>query len=199
MVQHTIHNTPRRSALKIWGRYLALVLLTHLVLVTHIGYAQTSPQKLSITYDNRLVTISATNADLKAVLLEFADVTNTYIKFPASLKKKITIHKEEISLKEALRILLRGLNHAIIYSVNSANNVVISRVRVFSEVNNNTSSPSKSSETRIARQIKSYQRQLASLKNNLSKVDADSRRGKTYVRRIERLEKRIQGLEQQLY
>jgi hypothetical protein len=174
-----------------------LVLLTHLVLVTHIGYAQTYPQKLSITYDNRLVTISATNADLKAVLINLADVTNTYIKFPASLKKRITIHKEDISLKETLRSLLRGLNHAIIYSVTGTNNVVISRVRVFSEVNK--SRLSKSAEARLTNQIKSYERQLASLKNNLSKVDAKSRRGKNYVTRIERLEKRIQSLEQQLY
>jgi hypothetical protein len=197
MVHNTIYNTPRRSALKTWGHYLVLVLLTHLVLVIHIGYAQTSPQKLSITYDNRLVTISATNADLKAALLKLADITNTYIKFPASLKKKITIHKEEISLKEALRSLLRGLNHAIIYSVTGKNNVVISRVRVFSEVNK--SRLSEMAEARLTRQIKSYERQLASLKNNLSKVDSNSRRGKTYVTRIERLEKRIQSLERQLY
>lgn len=73
----------------------------------------------------------------------------------------------------------------------------VSHASLVSEVNR--SRLSKSAEARITRQIKSYERQLTSLKNNLSKMDANSRRGKNYVTRIERLEKRIQSLEQQLY
>ena len=53
-------------------------------------------------------------------------------------------------------------------------------------------------QRRNANRIKSYERQIESLKNRLSKIDENSSRGKSYIRRIERIENSIKSLERQL-
>jgi len=62
------------------------------------------------------------------VLLKLADKTNIYVRFPASLKKKITVMKRGISVRDALKRLLRDFNYAIIYSGPDKNQTSISRV-----------------------------------------------------------------------
>lgn len=174
---------------------LIFVFLNHLITASHFLYAQSSNQNLSITYENRLLTISAKDADLKNVLLKLAEKTNTQITFPGSLEKQVTINKKSVSLREALKSLLHGLNHAIIYSVTNKKNVIISRVRVFAD--SKKSSLSQTANRRITNRIRAYERQIRSLKNNLSRVDENSRRGKSYLSRISRLEEKIRSLERQ--
>jgi hypothetical protein len=72
----------------------------------------------------------ANDAYLKNVLFKLAEKSNFYIQVPVSLNKKITINKKEISLRDALRKLLKGLNHAIVYSVSSKKQATISEVYV---------------------------------------------------------------------
>ena len=175
------------------GFLLLLIFMVYLTAANCLLHAQSPDQELRINYNNNLLTISAKDVDLQNVLLELADKTNIYVRFPASLKKKITVIKEGISLRDALKRLLKGLNYAIIYSGPDKNQTSISKVLVFKEYK--MSRQQKANEARIANRIRAYERQIESLKRNLSRVDENSRQAKSYQRRIMVLEKRIETLE----
>ena len=162
----------------------------------HLSYAQSLSSNFRLTFKNNLLTISAKNADLKNVLSNLADKTDISIGYPDSLDKKITLNKGRISIKEALKRLLKGLNYAIIYSGSRQNKAVISHVLVFKK--SKKTARFGVNEQRIANRIKSYERQLELLRNRLSRVDENSRRGKNYLRRINLIEKNIERLRGQL-
>ena len=179
--------------LKKIGFLLSLILLIHLTSVNCLLHAQSPDQKLRIIYNNNLLTISAEDADLQNVLLKLADKTNIYVRFPESLNKKITVIKKGISLRDALKRLLKGLNYAIIYSGLERNQTSISKVFVFKEAKK--SRQQRANEARIANRIRGYERQIESLKKNLLRIDQNSSQGKIYQRKIMFLEKRIERLE----
>jgi hypothetical protein len=154
--------------------------------------AQSSDQKLRITYNNNLINISAEDADLQNVLLKIADNTNISVRFPATLEKKITISEKKISLRDALKTILRGLNYAIIYSGSDKNQTFISEVFIFKK-----SRQQRVNEARIANRMRAYKKQIESLRKNLLKIDESSSRGKRYLKRIRILEKRMERLQGQ--
>ena len=177
------------------GFFLLLVFLVQLKVINCSLHAQSSDQKLLITYSNNLLTISAEEVDLQNVLLKLADKTNIYVRFPASLKRKITVIKKRISLRDALKRILKGLNYAVIYSGPDKNQTSISKVIVFKEFKK--SRQQMANEARIANRIRAYERQIESLKSNLLRMDENSRRAKSYQRNIRVLERRIERLERQ--
>ena len=178
------------------GSFLLLIFVVHLVTVNCLSHAQSSDQKLRISFNNNFLTISVKDADLQNVLLKLADKTNIIVKFPASLKRKITVAEKGISLRDALKRLLKGLNYAIIYAGPDKNQTSISKVFVFKKPKR--SRQQRANEARIVNRIRTYERQIESLRNNLSKIDENSRRGKRYSRSIRLIEKRIERLERQL-
>jgi hypothetical protein len=162
-------------------------------------YAQTANRNLTVSFRDNLLSISAQDADLKRILLQVAEVTNIYVSFPKSLDRKITTELAKAPLSGALDRLLIGLNHAIVYSGPGTREAVIAEVFVLSKpATTRTPSPSRGNVRRITNRIKVYERQIESLKRNLSKTDKDSRRGKQYSRRIKNLEKNIERLEARL-
>jgi hypothetical protein len=178
------------------GFFIFFIFLVYLAPANFLLNAQNINQKLRVAYNNNYLSISAIDADLKNVLLELADKTDIYVGFPNSLKKKITIETNRISIEEALRKLLKGLNYAILYSGSSGNEVTISKVFVFKKSKKDRRV--RSNESRIAKRIRTYERQIESLKRRLLKIDADSNRGKRYIRQVRRLENNIEKLERQL-
>lgn len=192
MIYKNSYNPLVPLRLKKAGVLLIFIFLVNLTIADCFLYAKSSQQKIRIRYINNLLTISAKNADLKNILLKLAEKTNIFIKFPVYLKKKITIKKSEISLKEALKRLLVGLNHAIIYSGSGKNQALISEVFVFTK-------PKKSRHlSGIERLMANRIKAMESLKKKLSKVDENSRRGKGYIRRIRILKKNIERLKRRL-
>jgi type II secretory pathway component GspD/PulD (secretin) len=185
-------NSLRLSRITKAGSFLLFIFCIYLIPSHNLLYAQSSYQKLQISYDKNSITISARDADLKNVLLKIADKTNTYVKFPDSLQKKITIQLSETSLKAALGRLLKGYNHVILYSGTSKEQAEVAGVFVLTKVKE--SRRSSGDARRIANRIRSYERQIESLKKRLSGIDEDSRRGKLYIRRIRRLENFIERL-----
>jgi type II secretory pathway component GspD/PulD (secretin) len=157
--------------------------------------AQSSDQKLRITYNNNLINISAEDADLQNVLFKIADNTNIYVRFPATLEKKITISLKKNSVRDALKTILKGLNYAIIYSGSDKNQTFISKVFVFKK--SRKSRQQRANEVRIANRMRAYEKQIESLKKNLLKIDESSNRGKRYLRRIRIFEKRMERLQGQ--
>jgi len=193
MTYNNSYNSVIPLRLKKVGFPLLLIFMVYLTNANCLLHAQSPDQELRITYNNNLLTISAKHVDLQNILLELADKTNIYVRFPASLEKKITVIKKGISLRDALKRLLKGLNYAIIYSGPDKNQTSISKVLVFKEYK--MSRQQKANEARIANRIRAYERQIESLKRNLSRVDENSRQAKSYQRRIGVLEKRIERLE----
>jgi predicted RNase H-like nuclease (RuvC/YqgF family) len=153
-------------------------------------------QKLNIGYHDNLFTVSAKDVDLKKVLSQIADKTNTFVWFPDSLEKKITIELTGTSLSGALKRLLKGINHVIIYSGPSEKKAAISEIYILPKAKRTRRV--KGSAIRITNRIRGYERRIESLKKRLSKIDENSRRGKSYLKQIRRLENNIEGLSRQL-
>lgn len=153
-----------------------------------------SSNNYELSYEKNLISISAKKADLKSILIDIAEKADISIRYPTSLDKKVTLKITEISLKKALKRLLKDFNYSIIYS-GSKKRAVISDVYILSK--NKKSSSVNSSQARIANRIRSYERRIESLKKNLSKVDENSARGKRYLRQIESYEKNIERLKNQ--
>ena len=197
MHRNVFHNLKMPLYFKKYSVLIFFLFLNNLILVNSLLYAQNFNQKTHITYKNKLLTISVRDTDIKYILSKLSEKTSISIKYPESLKKKVTINKKEISLRKALRSLLKGLNYAMIYSAKNKNKSTILEVRVFSV--SKKSRLSERAEAQIDNRIKSYERQIKAIKNNLTRVDQNSSRGKGYLNRIRFLEEKIQKLERQLY
>jgi predicted RNase H-like nuclease (RuvC/YqgF family) len=176
--------------------WLPFILMVYFSVAPHALLADNVDQRLRISYDNNILTLSARNADLKQVLFKLSEKTDIIVRFPASLKKKITLNKSGVSLKDALRSLLKGLNHAIIYTRSDDYQAVVSKVFIFDKSKKTTAQVRL--ENRLTRRIKSYERRIESLRKNLARTGRNSPRGKRYLRQIERLEKNIEKLERRL-
>ncbi len=164
--------------------------------------AQGGGQGLQINYQNQLLSISARNVDIKNFFSKLAEKTNITIEYPESLERKITLERENISLKRFLPDFLRNMNHVIIYSGSGRENSRIAEVRVYPKStvsHSSVSTASGRSRDRIRQRIDSYRKIVEKLRNSLANVGENSNRGRVYVNRIRRYEDRIKKLENQLY
>ena len=179
-------------------RYKFLKLFIFLIYFTSVNssiYAQASNIKFRIDYKNNLLTISAQDADLKNVLLRLADKTGVYVRFPSSLKKQITIKISGLSLEETLSRLLKGINYALVYSGSRKNRAIVSEVFVFKKLERSRiSSRTRVRERQLSHRIRYYERRLESLRKKLSKVNKNTRQGKSYLRQIKSYEKTLENL-----
>jgi len=179
-------------------RYKFLKLFIFLIYFTAVNssiYAQASNIKFRIDYKNNLLTISAQDADLKNVLLRLADKTGVYVRFPSSLKKQITIKISGLSLEETLSRLLKGINYALVYSGSRKNRAIVSEVFVFKKLERSRiSSRTRVRERQLSHRIRYYERRLESLRKKLSKVNKNTRQGKSYLRQIKSYEKTLENL-----
>jgi predicted RNase H-like nuclease (RuvC/YqgF family) len=152
-----------------------------------------------LEYKNNLITLSAQKAELKNVLLRIADETGIYVRFPNSLKKQITIEISDVSLSKTLSKILKGMNHAVIYSGSRRNQAVVSDVFIYmASKKYKVSSRSTSREKKIAAQIRSYEKRLKILKEKLSQFDKHGRQGRRYLRRIRHYENIIENLQKKI-
>ncbi len=176
--------------------YLFVIFLLPLVISVNRVSAQSADQGLRISYQNNLLTIYARNSDIKDFFSKLAGSTGIRIEYPATIEKKVTLSRKDVSLKKFLASFLRNMNHVVIFSGASTKKSKISEVYIYPD--SKKSSLSNIAETRITRRIASYKRAIQSVKSRLSKVSEDSSRGKSYLRQLDRYEKMIQNLENQL-
>lgn len=166
-------------------------------------FAQGAPTKLEINYQNRLLSVTAENVDIKDFFSRLAEKAHITIAYPATLDKRITLNRENVSLKSFLSSFLRNMNHVIIYSGSDAKNSRISEVHIYPKSTvsrlprSSGASVSNRSQDRIRRRIDSYKKIVEKLRETLSGVGEDSSRAQVYRNRIQRYEERIKNLENQ--
>jgi hypothetical protein len=111
-------------------------------------------------------------------------------------KGLLTLTVKNTDIKEFFSNFLRNMNYALILSVTDSGKKRVTDVYVYPD--STTSSLSDSALKRISSRIAAYKRNIEKAKEKLGEVGADSTRGKTYLNRINRYEKRIEALENQL-
>ena len=185
-----------KKSVKKKAKFLIILIFFSTANQSFLSWAQSSADDMKVEYDNRLLTIVAQNVDVKLLLAELSKATNISINYRVDLKKNVSMNRSGISIHEALKGLLKGINHLIIYSGSNSNKAKIEEVFVLNKAERRRISVK---EKQLERRIKSYQRQIQSLKRRLSQVGENSNRGKRYMRSINRLERNIQSAERQMY
>ena len=183
--------------MKGYGKVLCVVglLLSGLVWVQETACSETNAD-IDISMAGGLLDISASNADLKSVLSLLAQRADISISFPSTLEKTITIHKQGLTLREAIESLSRGFNRVIVYSGPSKKKAAISEVIVLKRTQ--ISAGRKTAQNRTQQRIDSYERQIESIRKRLARMDPNSSQGRRYTSRIKRIEKNIRRLKDQM-
>jgi predicted RNase H-like nuclease (RuvC/YqgF family) len=185
-------------------RILSLVcLFALLVCITASSHAQSSDQSFRIDYDNGLLTLSAENAELSRLLTQIAQRADIHVHFPKNLTKQITITLSSVSLKRALRRLLKGEDYALLYSVPGKHKpAAISEVYVLPKSTGPSLSRQyerpKGREEVIRASIARYEKRLETLKSRMTTVDEESRRGRLIGNQMRSTEKTIERLRKSL-
>lgn len=164
--------------------------------------SQAADGNIQINYEDQLLTLKAQDADIKNILLKISDLAGIYVGFPQAIEKQITIELDKVPLAKALKKLLHGLNHAIIYSFSDKKNRAhVARVYVMQKSEGRSTGSFSSipdrQESIIARRIQNYEKNIQSLNENLSRVDPDSPQGQRYSRQIQIYQKSLDSLRQQ--
>ena len=182
-----------------WATSTAILVLAICLIVLPAGTgcsAEASGQNFRIRQQQGRISISATNANLKNVLLELSETADVTIRVAESLNRKVTLEQTNLSLKSALKRLLRGINHVIIYSGKNRKKASIAKVLVLSKAT--PSRPMTAAQKRLSRRIDGYQRQIDSMRRNMAKYDATSRQAKRYQRRIDSIQRKIDRYRKQM-
>ncbi|WP_321491381.1 hypothetical protein [uncultured Desulfobacter sp.] len=193
-----LQSAPNRFRQKIGQKiWIFLSIISIITGITGTLSAQSPARGLiELSFNNNKLWIKTKNADLKHILLELSKATDISIYYYTSLEKKVTINRSGICLKTALNQLLRGVNHAVIYSGLNSNQAEIKEVLVLNEP------PLKKmsrKEKRLKSIINGYRRQIDRLNRKVAKISPDSSQGKRYQAKIKQLEKKIRRIEKQIY
>lgn len=166
-------------------------------------HAQSRDQAFDINYDNGLLTLSAEKADLTRLLTQIAQRAGVHVRFPRNLTKQITIKLSGVSLRKALRRLLKGESYALIYSASGKRKPsAISEIYVLPKSSTSrTSRQNKQPRPRdevVRTSIARYEKRLETLKHRMTTLDEESRRGRLISNQIRSTEKTIERLRKSL-
>jgi len=173
------------------------VVLLLLACDARVCHAQNAEPTVQIRYANHAIQITAENADIRSVLDELAKTADIIIYYPRLLNKTVTMNRQAISVDQALKEMLKGINYVVFYSGPSQQRAQIEEVIVLTKSQRRQLPPGKA--RRLNQQIDRYNRQIDSLNQRLTRVAPDSRQGKRYTRHLRRIEKKIENLKRQLY
>ena len=193
---HRAFSICQKSFIKESARHCLLICLVLLSMAAYPLSAQGASQQLQIKYSEGLLTMTVKNTDIKEFFRELSQKTDIHIEYPADMEKNITLNKKGVAVKEFLTNFLRNMNYALILSLTDSGKKKVTDLYVYPE--STASSQSNSVTQRIESRIAAYKRNIEKAKEKLQEVGEDSSRGKTYLNRISRYEKRIEELEKQL-
>jgi hypothetical protein len=173
-----------------------LCLFAFSVLVTSLTYAQSSGQTFRTDNDNGLLTVSAEKADLKSLLTQFAEKTGVNVHFPKGLAKQITINLSGVSLRMALRRILKGEDYSLIYSA-SGKSRAGTILEVYVLPKSSTSKPSrrynrpKVREKQVRASTARWEKRLETLKARMATVNENSTPGRAIRNQIRSTERTL--------
>ena len=203
MIYRNLRLEPPTFLLDVTKILYLLCLVAFSVSVTSLTYAQSSGQTYRIDYDNGLLTVSAEKADLNRLLTQVAKKTGIKVRFPKDLARQITINLSGVSLRMALRRILKGEDFSLIYSASGK-----SRAATISEVyvlpKSSTSKPPRRYDRQEAREkqvrasITRWERRLETLKSRMARLDEDSKVGRAIRNQIHSTERTLERLHKSL-
>lgn len=162
--------------------------------------ASASGSTLQLKFRDNRLSISADEADIQTVLLRVSEETGIFIRFPKALQKKISMSLSAVTLENALKSILKGLNYATVFTVSdNKNKIQISKVYIFKGYKETARTKRLARRERQKRnRINQYKKRIASIQRRLDKVShssTDARRLKNqignYQKAIDRLERQI--------
>lgn len=174
-----------------------LCLFAFFVSVTSLTHAQNSNKKYRINYDKGLLSLSAKKANLEMLLTDLSKKTGIPFRLPKKLKSQITIRLSNVPLRKGLRRLLKDQNYALIYKGSAISEVYIVAKSSGRSISRNYKR-SRAQEERIRASLKRYEKRLETLKDRMTAVNEDSRRGKIIMRQIHSTKKIIERLHKRL-
>lgn len=185
--------------------FISLIFLVQLILLAPACSVQAAAGDIQMSYQDHLLTIKAQEADIKAVLMRISNETGVFVRFPKNIEKQVSVQLVDTPLAKALKRLLRGLNHAIIYSLFKKNQrAEVAQVYVFEEAKGGSaraysrSSSNNRSKNIVARRIENYERRIQQLNARLSTLDADSPQAQRFTRQIQSYQKTLDRLREQM-
>ena len=157
--------------------------------------------RFSMRVKNRLLTITAQNADIKNILSELSESTGISVSYPKSINRQITTKLKNVPLAEALKRLLAGMNYTVIYSfLEKKNRFLVSKIYVLPGYKGRSSPFSRNRNSNLNdtdRRIRSYERRILSLTRRIEKLDPNDRRVMTYERQIRNYRKILERLKRE--
>ncbi|MBN2040927.1 MAG: hypothetical protein JW864_12860 [Spirochaetes bacterium] len=185
-------------------RHTVLNRTTHIFLFTTVCIFSLSgtvssqeSYNFSMTLKNRILSITAQDADIKNILSEISDITGISVSYPKYINKKVTTRLTKVPLPEALKSLLRGMNYTVIYSyLEKKDRFKVSEIYVLPEYSRRSAVRTKSKFSNTERRIQSYERRIRFLTERMEKLEPDSPRRRTYERRLRNYQNRLDRLRQ---
>lgn len=155
---------------------------------------------LQMEFHDDKLSLSATDADIKTILLRISDEADIYVRFPKNLEKKINISLSNVILEKALSKILKGLNYATVFTVPiGADRPQVSKILIFRGYKASVRTRQVARRAnQIQTRINNYKRGLRSLEKRLNKTESGSPAAQRYQRRIENYKRRIDRLERQI-
>lgn len=188
--------------------FIILLFPVLLILLAPVSAVQAAAGDIQVSYQDQLLTLKAQEVDIKTILLRISDETGVFVRFPKTIEKQVSVELTDTPLAKALKKLLRGLNHAIIYTSFKKNQGArVAQVHVFKEAkggsartysSSNSSSSGNRGQAIVARRIENYEKRIESLNARLSRLDADSPQAKRYTRQIQSYQRTLERLREQM-
>lgn len=176
-------------------RFAAFILIL-LLLCPAMAWGST----LQMDYEDKKLSLSTKDADLKNILLRLSREVGIGVWFPESLNKRLTVELSGVSLERALKAILKGVSYATIYSRSrKTSKIRISEVHVFKESKRKTTiRRSAGNSHRIESRINYYEKRLKSAQDKLYRAESGSALERRFQRQIRSLERTISRLKQQI-
>lgn len=183
---------------------ILLLLPVLLVILGRAPAVQSATGDIQLSYKDNLLTIKAQEADIKTILLKISDETGVFVQFPQSMEEQVSVELVGAPLSNALKKLLCGLNHAIIYFIDKENqSAEVTQIYVFEQATkgptgaiSGISSP-KQERSGTGGRILHYEQRIKSLNKRLSRLDANSPQAQIYSREIQSYRNTLEKLKEQ--
>ena len=179
------------------GAYFLAALILMICAVWH--WTPVYGSTLQLHMQDNLLSLSAADADLSAILQRLGEAAGIDFKFPKDVERKITLQFSDVRLETALKRILKGLNYATVYSsAGSGDSPRISAVYIYGiKKGGDRTGQSIVPEKPAQHSISDYEKRVKVVQKLLDRVGRDSQAGRRYQKEIENYQRLIERLKRQ--